>query len=171
MDEYSFPTASEPAFSDGESLTITESFDAPPEWGERVEETEPKSFLNTDFDLPTQKKGRQSQLQRELANMYSLAGVAVFQFNPPLAQTILAQADPCAESLYKLAQQNPKIKRALESLTQTSAWGAVIIAHLPIAIHVATAYVPALRENFEQSMQAAQQAQQAAQDQSMRQAP
>lgn len=163
MDDYSFPTESQPAFSDGEALTITESFDAPPEWGEQTDEAAPKSFLNADFELPQQKKGRQSTLQKELANMYALAGVAVFQFNPPLAQTIIAQSDPCAESLYKLAQQNPTIKRALESLTQTSAWGAVIIAHLPIAIHVATAYVPALRENFEQSMQAAQQAQQAAQ--------
>lgn len=104
----------------------------------------------TDAEMPEPKKtGRNSKIKTELTGMYTAAGLAVFAFDQPLGQLIAENAENCATAWDELAKSNPAVKRALENLLQTSAYTAIIAAHMPIAVAVATKYVPYLRDSYE----------------------
>lgn len=67
-----------------------------------------------------------------LTEMYSAVGLILFQFDPTCAEAILKSGPKAAQALDDLAYQNPTVRRALASLTTTSAIGMVIAAHAPI---------------------------------------
>lgn len=55
---------------------------------------------------------------------------------------IANSAHDAAVAWDELAQKNPAVRRSLRKLTQGSAWGTVLAAHLPIAIAIAGAHMP-----------------------------
>jgi hypothetical protein len=63
-------------------------------------------------------------------------------FDQVCGSTIISNAEECAKSLDKLAQENNAVRRALNSLVTTSALGAVIVAHIPIAAVVMAHHGP-----------------------------
>jgi hypothetical protein len=62
--------------------------------------------------------------------------------------SVIQQAPACAKSLDELAYQNEAVRRALVAILETSAWGAVIAAHLPIMIAVMMHHSPAMQERM-----------------------
>lgn len=120
-------------------------------------EVPPKAVPFTQMDGPTElptggSKKRNTQLKRSLADLYVFAGTTTFMFDQQIGGLIIQQADTCAESLDELARTNPAVKRALEKLLETSVYGAVLAAHAPIVIAVATKYVPYLRKSYEDTV-------------------
>lgn len=114
-----------------------------------VAPTEHHSILDTPVEMPTPGKSkRRSQLEIQLEAQYAMLGTALFLIDPQTSAVVLHQAPKCAAALTELANKNPAVKNALESLMTTSAWGAVITAHLPIVVQVGTKYVPMLRERY-----------------------
>ena len=89
---------------------------------------------------PRAKKG---QFIQPLTELYTAMGTMLLPFDPVCANAVLSSAESCAESLDNLAYQNESVRRALISLTQTSAVGVVIFAHLPILMAVLMHHVPA----------------------------
>lgn len=79
-----------------------------------------------------------------LTQLYAMLGVGLSPVSPKTAATIVAQAVPCAEAWDKAAQENEAIRKALESLTKTSVYGALIMAHAPIAISALREHTDAL---------------------------
>lgn len=71
-----------------------------------------------------------------LTEMYAAVGMILFQFDPTCARAILEAGPKAAQSLDDLAYQNPAVRRALTSLTTTSAIGMVIAAHAPILMAI-----------------------------------
>jgi hypothetical protein len=61
------------------------------------------------------------------------------------ANAVIKSAEQCARSLDELAYTNDAVRRVLYGLIQTSAIGAVIIAHGPILLAVMVHHVPAIQ--------------------------
>lgn len=119
-----------------------------------AEETTPKApsaFTKlTDFEPPPPPKAaRNTSLKIGLEKMYANIGTMAYLADPMIGTVILQQAEQCATSLDELAKTNPKVKKALMRMMESSSYGTVIAAHLPIAIAIATKYVPELRRNYE----------------------
>lgn len=111
--------------------------------------TEHHSIIDTPVDLPPPPKAkRKTAIRTQLEGMYATAGMMLFPFDPQTATVISTQGPACAEALDDLAQKNPKFKESLESMLATSAWSAVIMAHLPILVTVGTKYVPELKNRY-----------------------
>ena len=117
-------------------------------------DTSPKSVPFTQLDdvpMPDSKKaGRPSRIKVEVQNLYMAAGLGVYPFDNAIGSLLADNAENCAVAWDELAKKNPSIKRTLEKLLETSAYGTLIAAHMPIAVAVATKYVPHLRDTYEQ---------------------
>lgn len=85
-------------------------------------------------DSPPQLK---PAMRQQLSDLYQFIGASVRPFDDLTGQTIIDNADKCADSVYKLAQSNDAVRRVIISLTTTSAVGAVVMAHLPIVLALA----------------------------------
>lgn len=121
-----------------------------PEWDDEddVEPIEHNDIRNTPVSMPDFKKGRTAKLQKDLEGLYTMIGTGIFPFDNQVGVVVLESAPNCASSLYDLAQKNPRLRKQLESLLSAGAYGAVISAHLPIAVIIATKYVPSLRDSY-----------------------
>lgn len=75
-------------------------------------------------------------LKKALVELYSSIGLMAMPFDQPCATAVVNSADTCADAMVKLAAENDAVRRALTALTQTSAWGGVLAAHLPIIMAV-----------------------------------
>ncbi len=84
---------------------------------------------------PRAKKGA---FVEPLTQMYGFAGVALMMRDPHCGQVVLENAERCAEALDELAYQNESVRRVLDALTTTSAFGMVLMAHAPIIAAVAS---------------------------------
>lgn len=82
-------------------------------------------------DIPSKRPG---QLVKPLTTLYTSMGAAVSAFDPACGIAILDNAEKCAESLDALAQRNEAVRRALYAMLETSAWGGVMAAHMPILV-------------------------------------
>lgn len=89
--------------------------------------------------LPPKRKG---QFIQPLTNLYGGIGMALAPIDPVCGQAVLVSAENCARTLDELAYQNEAVRRVLWSLTTTSAYGAVFIAHMPIMLAVLTHHMP-----------------------------
>lgn len=76
-------------------------------------------------------------MKGSLEDFYSFVGASIRPFDEFTGDTIIEQAKPCADSVYKLAQSNDAVRRAVIALTTTSVTGAVLMAHLPILLAIA----------------------------------
>lgn len=97
---------------------------------ERAEARRPKAAPKA----PTAKHGA---FTAELEQIYTYVGMGLMVVDEPCGTAVISSAEQCAKSLDDLAFTNPAVRRALMSLTQTSAVGAVILAHMPILTAVA----------------------------------
>lgn len=68
----------------------------------------------------------------KIEGLYITLGFAVMLVNQPAAQTIAEQATPCADAWTNLARENDGVRRALLFVIEGGAWGAVLVAHMPI---------------------------------------
>lgn len=82
-------------------------------------------------------------LKKALVELYSSIGMVLLPFDAPCGTVVINSADQSAEALVKLAAENDGVRKALNALTQTSAWGGVIAAHLPIIMAVVSHHSPA----------------------------
>lgn len=64
--------------------------------------------------------------------MYGTVALAAMAVDMELATTIMNIAPQAAKAWEELARRNITVRRILLSLMETSAWGAVIAAHLPL---------------------------------------
>lgn len=116
--------------------------------GEKVESAPPKAEEKTTrarASKPAKKavpKTRPGALVEPLTGIYTSIGVVLTPFDPLCAASVMESAEKCATSLDALAQRNDSVRRALLALTETSAWGGVIAAHLPILLMVASHHGP-----------------------------
>ncbi len=93
----------------------------------------PRARRTTTRKVSAPKKGAYVQ---SLTEMYTYLGMGVAIVDPTCANVVLESAENCAKSIDELAYQNESVRRALDMLTQSSAIGAVIMAHMPIAMAV-----------------------------------
>lgn len=73
-----------------------------------------------------------------LTNMYGLAALTLMPVDPHCAGVILENAEACAEAVDELAYQNESVRRVLDKLVTGSAIGALVMAHMPIIVAVAS---------------------------------
>lgn len=90
-------------------------------------------------------KPRPGSLKKPLQDMYGTIGMTVALFDPVCGQAILANAEACAIALENMARENEAVRRVIMSLVQTSIWGQLIAAHMPILLAIAMHHVPALK--------------------------
>jgi hypothetical protein len=74
--------------------------------------------------------------KRQIARIYILIGGLIEPMNEILGQTIVEQADKCADSVFELAQTNEEFRRVINAFMTGSLGGAVIFAHLPILLAI-----------------------------------
>jgi hypothetical protein len=91
---------------------------------------------DADDRAPRARKPR-STLAPRLESLLGMVGIAVFAVNPIDGQAILTGAPELAAALDQLARENPAVKRVLEQLLATSAWGAVAMATAKILLPIA----------------------------------
>ena len=84
-------------------------------------------------DVP---KVRAGSLVKPLREFYTSVGTVLVPFDPACGTALIENAENCAKSLDMLAQQNDAVRRAIVAMTQTSAWGGVMIAHAPILLMI-----------------------------------
>lgn len=90
---------------------------------------------------------RKGSFTKPLTDMYTGVGVMLMPFDQPCGTAVMESASQCAEALDNLAYQNESVRRALDSLLQSSAIGTVVVAHLPIIMVVASHHMPGLRND------------------------
>lgn len=98
---------------------------------------------------PVMPKTRNTLLKTELTRLYGSAGMVLYPFDPICATAILSNAEKMAESMEELARKDPRVKRVLEKILETSAIGLVISAHAPVIATIVSHHVPVFRERLE----------------------
>lgn len=98
--------------------------------GRRAKTKAPKSPK----PIPPKAKGKYVQ---PLTEIYGFVGMGLILVDPVCGQAVLSSAEACAKSVDELAYKNPAVRRVVESITQGSAVGAVVAAHMPIILAVA----------------------------------
>jgi hypothetical protein len=97
---------------------------------------------------PPPAKPRTGSLVKPFTDFYTSIGAFIVPFDQPCGMAVVNNAEPCARALENLARENPAVRRALLALVETSVWGQVIAAHLPIMLAIATHHVPAVRNEM-----------------------
>lgn len=107
-------------------------------------------FLGSDTQPASEKKKptgvRSTPLEKKLEKFYGGIGMAVFGFDQHCGQVIISNAGSMAASLDQLAKQNPEVRKLLERLMETSAYGLVIAAHAPVVFAIALHHSPKMQE-------------------------
>lgn len=86
-------------------------------------------------------KPRPGALVKPFTEMYSMVGTMLMPFDPHCGRIVLNSAEECAKALDSAARENPALRRVLLSLVQTSVWGQLVAAHLPILMGIAMHHV------------------------------
>lgn len=77
-------------------------------------------------------KQRPGFFVKPIEQMYGMLAMAAMMKAPNTAAVIMKQAHDCAVAWDQLAQKNEAIRRMLMAITQTSDWGLIVVAHMPI---------------------------------------
>jgi hypothetical protein len=91
---------------------------------------------------PMPRKG----LAGPLTNMYTGLGMTVAMVDKHCGMAIVESAEDCAQGWEDLAKTNPKVRRALLMLLETSDVTKIVIAHAPIMAAVMAHHMPLVRE-------------------------
>lgn len=86
-------------------------------------------------------------LTKQLEQLYVGAGMALLLKDPACGMAVIEAAPQCAATLNTLAEKNPAVRRVLLALCNTSAIGAVVMAHAPILWAISKHHVPAVRDS------------------------
>lgn len=73
-----------------------------------------------------------------LIQLYGVAALTLMPVDQHCAGVILENAESCATAVDELAFQNESVRRVLDTLVTGSAIGAVVMAHLPIMVAIAS---------------------------------
>lgn len=76
------------------------------------------------------------KLEQHLAEQLGAIALTVTLFHPGDGQAIMRRAPECAHQLARLADQNPRVRRLLESGMTSSAWLGVAIAFGGLAMEI-----------------------------------
>lgn len=85
---------------------------------------------------PAPPKPREGQLVKPLTDMYTSVGLMLAPFDQACSVAFIDNAENCARAMEKLARENESVRRVINAMMSTSAWGGVIAAHLPILLMV-----------------------------------
>jgi hypothetical protein len=116
----------------------------------------PKRRRKTASDTVKEKASPQPPPRRRgafvgpLTELYGAVGMGVSMVDQPCGTAILESAEGCAKSLDELAYGNESVRRVLTLMTQGSAFGAVIVAHVPIALAVASHHGPGNKSSHDE---------------------
>jgi hypothetical protein len=83
---------------------------------------------------PAPPKPREGTLVKPLTDMYTSVGLMLAPFDQACSFAFIENADSCARAMEKLARENESVRRVINAMLSTSAWGGVIAAHLPILL-------------------------------------
>jgi hypothetical protein len=83
-----------------------------------------------------------SGIAQGIANMYTGLGLGIGMVDPHCGMVIVENSETCAQAWEELAKKNPKVRRALLMLLETSDVTKIVIAHAPIMMALATHHVP-----------------------------
>lgn len=110
----------------GRAASEPSTSDAAPRASRRAEK-KPKETLP---------KPREGSLVKPLTDMYTSVGLMLAPFDQACSVAFIDNAENCARSMEKLARENESVRRVINAMMSTSAWGGVIAAHLPILLMV-----------------------------------
>jgi hypothetical protein len=79
---------------------------------------------------------RQKPLKPRLQQAYETLGTVVGLISVPDGEAILAHSESCAAAVTEWAEQDPRVRAALERMLSGSVLGKVVVAHLPIVMAV-----------------------------------
>lgn len=100
-----------------------------------IKDTPPKDRASA----PRRGRDTNKRLREGLEGIYSLGGIVLSLKCQVCAQIVLESATQRANEWIHLAEQNPAVKRALETLVSGSVWGEVVIGNIamvmPILVH------------------------------------
>lgn len=126
--------------SEDTAATFQTADDAKPKKGFSL----PK-FVKNDDDrkaAPTPSVRDAQKLCAELPDMYRMLGMALCAVDQTCGMTVVTNADSLGESWTKLAETSPAFRRFLMRMKNASGWGAVFMAHAPLAIVIAQHHMP-----------------------------
>lgn len=123
----------------------------------KVEDAKPTTTKKPPADKPTttrttntpQKVSRNSveKFREPLTNFYSMASLAMVPIKMEIAEAIANATDKCVDSVLNLATTNSSLRKFLEKSIDSVGWVSVLVAHAPILLAIAMAYVPSLKDN------------------------
>jgi hypothetical protein len=73
-------------------------------------------------------------LRESILELYTGAQMIAYMADPTTAELIKTQKEACADAWVILARRDARVKALLKRLTTGSAWGALVMAHLPIVL-------------------------------------
>lgn len=82
------------------------------------------------------RQGWQEPLRNALAGNFASIGMVVFALNRVDGQAILSGSPRLADSLIQVAEQEPKVRKALENMVTAGAWSGVAMSVAAIAVPI-----------------------------------
>lgn len=76
------------------------------------------------------------KLEAKLTEFIGTAGMVVSMFNQTDGFIILSNAEPLAQNWTALAEENAAVKRVLNSMVETGAWSAALMATAAVALPI-----------------------------------
>lgn len=122
-----------------------------PKWWQRKAKSESRSAPKPKKPMPQMAP---SVLRKGIEDFYNGIALMIMPFQPELALKITQSSSACADAWIEYSKTNPAIKRFLIGLVTASAGGALLMAHMPILIAAAIAFVPGMREKQDEAMSA-----------------
>jgi hypothetical protein len=114
-----------------------------------------RSFKDWFFGKPKEKKAKvrkptppmpRKGLAGPLTNMYTGLGMTLAMVDKHCGMAVVESAEDCAQAWEDLAKTNPKVRRAILMLLETSDVTKIVIAHAPIMVAVMSHHMPLVRE-------------------------
>lgn len=105
----------------------------------------PETEKDTPPDKTPKKKRRRSsggskptyaQIESALDSIWVIGGGSLMAFDPYCGSVLVTKGPEVTKALIELARVNPAVKRALEGLVTTSAWGGVAVAAAGVALPI-----------------------------------
>jgi hypothetical protein len=89
---------------------------------------------SSDDDLTRPLTPTERALRESILELYTGAQMFAHMADPMTAELIKSQKEACADAWVILARRDARVKALLKRLTTGSAWGAVMMAHIPIIL-------------------------------------
>ena len=114
-----------------------------------------RSFKDWFYGKPKEKKVKARKptppmprkgLAGPLTNMYTGLGMTLAMVDKHCGMAVVESAEDCAQAWEDLAKTNPKVRRAILMLLETSDVTKIVIAHAPIMAAVMAHHMPLVRE-------------------------